>query len=233
MNFHNRQIRRIILQVRYEPTGDFVDNRGKILNLLKGKWNHLAFKHDKIIMKDEEKNLEGLITWKLSQITIENIPNFGIFKDLSKSRFPNDLWEIMNVKKFSWMGCRTMMVYSQEEKFDDIVDKLLLFYSVPNDCWDIIGGKPADVGFPFTFLTHERRINLTFGPMEKDQMKNQFFKVHENLPEIGLFIDCDYICNKEFESNKIRTFLNEAIEFADNKACDFVQKVIKSRSENK
>lgn len=225
MEFSKKQIRKIILQVKYEPTGNFVDKRGEILDLLSEEWEHRKFGHDRISLKDEEKNLQGLITWKMSQISVENVTLLSNFHDYAKNYFPNDLWKIMDIDNFTFMGCRTMIVLPSEN-FNELVNKFSKLYSISRNQWDIIGNKPKDVGFPFVFENDKRKVNLNFGPMKKEQMESQFFSITNDLPEVGLFIDSDYLERKDYESSKIRTFLKQATNFADKKACKFVKNLV-------
>jgi len=219
----DRLLRRVAVEIRFEHNGRFVDNRGRLLDIFASHWEWRQFKHDRIRVRSEGSNMEAEMTWNWLRFNMEVLPSFEEIRDAVQRALPDQIWRVLRLSRLAWLGCRSMMVYPVPEKeFGALVDHFRRYYSVPKSSWDILESTLSDVGLAFVLEPNEQsKVNLTFGPMEKSQMKT-FFALEDGLPGVGVFVDCDYTWRDGCHPNAVGQFMSEATRFADKKVSSFV-----------
>ncbi|KXS48708.1 MAG: hypothetical protein AWL62_1705 [Halanaerobium sp. T82-1] len=227
MNIDIKSIRRIELELRYPPTGDFVDKRGALLKRLKKYWDFRSFKHDRVECGNNDNSGTGIITWKQSYINVEGEPNYGKYSDAIHNTFSRKLWDEINVEEFTYI--RFSIYFLQEESelsYEEMNEKYSSLLNINDSTFDFISMEHTDVGFlSNVFEDKNKKITLTFGPTDISQMKSRFFNYHEDLPENGHIqkLNIEYKIPRE---NRLMVILKEIKEFINKEFIPFINKVI-------
>ncbi len=227
MEIDKKLIRRIEVELRYPPTGDFVDNRGFLLKKFKEHWDFRSFKHDRVECGDNDNSGNSIITWNQSYINIEDKPNYGNYSDIIRNTFSRRLWEEINVKEFTYL--RFSIYFLEEEpelSYKKMNEKYLSLLNISDSTFDLISMDHTDIGFlSNVFEDENKKITITFGPTTISQMKSKFFNYHENLPENGHLqkVDIEFKVSKE---NKIMPILDEIKGFLNQEFLPFMNKII-------
>jgi hypothetical protein len=231
MKLKNNKIKKIITQLNYKPTGAFIDNRGKIIDCgdyddAEERWSYRKFDYDKLQFKDDNNKNQSYITWKQAGFIMEDLPNFGFYSDHIGNKLPRELWSIMNVNNFLSAKYDIFLLFDTEDKFPSMVNKLKKLFNISEKTLESLDMKLADIGFPLIFEDENKRIKITFGPMEKEQMLS-FFDYKEDLPSEALFVQIEFL-TKENYINKADTKLlsKKVFDYTGNKIIPFIHKIV-------
>jgi len=185
-----------IFELRYEPFGTLLDIRGTIADEIK---KQLDFKHwfiteNRIDFRDNEdggREMAFISFRNLGYVSLRP-PTKNYFQDKS-ARFMKEILKIENFKMnpIHRIGIRSMFVITYGDKFESLKD---LFgqktLSRETDFEKLFEAKIFDNGISMIFRSGDSFFKIVSGPMEKEQMKG-FLRIHDDLPEVGLFFDID------------------------------------------
>jgi hypothetical protein len=217
MMMSNLKIWKAISEVRYPPAATLFDNRGRIAAAWQfhddlSEWR---IANNQVVIYNPSKSRLLMAGFANSAISEELPRNYRLFSDLAAD-FSCQVIETLQIQKISRLGIR--LVYMAERKgFKGLVRKIgKRLYRLEDEEWEIFGGFPEDIGFPLTLKLGQYKANFRFGPMEKEEYKQEnLFESEstlEKVPSVSIFIDFDlYRLDPTGNSPEslIRDFLDE------------------------
>jgi len=226
MKVDNYILKRINVNIAYKPTGAFIDNRGKLLEVVgPEKWTYRRYEYDRLFYEDKNNLNKCVLTWKRAIFSMEDVPNFGCFCDHIRNKLPKKLWDTMNVYKFDWIKFNVYLLYPTQEPFKKLVSQLRPLLNVEDEILKKIEIPFSDIGFPIRFENKRVRVQITFGPMEKEQM-NLFFEERDALPERAIFVEIEYIIKaNRVETVNLKTISQEVVDFVKDRAIPFIKDI--------
>ena len=210
-----------IIEIRYKPDPQILDIKGKIVQYLTNSskffdtWNITG--NDITLVSTKNKNLRAFFTFKRWALESINPISDDDFIQASTEIIQNSS-SLINIDKITRLGVRSTYIIGTELTFNDLLKemngKISKFDTTK------ISNKLIDTAFTFTFAEDNNKVNISFGPMSDEQIKENFID-SKDLPKNGLFVDIDTYCSKfekQLKTKDIVSFLKDAIKNGRGKA---------------
>jgi len=213
-------LQKAVLAVSYDPTGKFVDRRGKLLDQLDTPWAYRQYFNDKLVLRQKDLNAEGEVTWKSARFDIERLGDFDRCRDLLRKLVPPIIWDTLGVSRLRIAALRVMLLHPHDD-FEDLVAKLLRLYSIPQSVWSPLGGSPADLACHFEFNSEPFRVTLWFSPALPRHLEPAL-RSTEGLPDCALNLDCQ-LAATDLPAAKLHSSISDATNLIEGSICDVVR----------
>jgi hypothetical protein len=220
------QYKEYVLELKFKNNPIILDKLGKTtFKLLDSYFVHWEVSNGNMLkVWNDDKTFEGFFTYF----------RFGArFKDLDDKealiKFVRNILEMFPYLEAQRLGFRIKRFVMGENSFDELKD-LYKENLVIDDVTDLMPSGVSDIDYAFTILLKHKnnKVNVSSGPMEKDQAKI-FFKEPDNLKDSGVFLDTDYY--REFDPNvpiklkEIKEFLDSAEEISEEISENLIKKL--------
>lgn len=210
------------LEVRYEPSGSFLDVRGYVADYIRnhGFFPHWQIESNTVQFRDmpDRIKLDGAFAgYKSAGYIVVNPATRNYFYDSAiafwKLLVKNEHYKIPKVTRF---GCRTLAFVPTKLSFEEL--NALLFKTFFTDKFrEYMGGKQTDMQFVINLNEGEFEGRISGGPMHtKEAIVNMGFQCDE-FEKCGLFLDIDYFKTKSVDDSLIAKLLQEAVQLSWSK----------------
>ena len=222
----NPILSKFIFEVKYPAAAVFHDKKGSILQ----KMQDDRFEHwrlDTLIINsfNEEKTRLAFTTSR----------NFGTYFEFPESNFKDSLFKYirivsreLSIRKILRIGVRTFYLLPMDSLEDA---KNIFSKTVFNEFLQIIQnvGTPNDFESKFNFQFDKQKGQLSFGPMDSEQLINYFIKgtIDKeilNVPESFMFFDFDLFQDENYEFPKTDDLITHISKF-----CNSAEEIILSK----
>jgi len=203
-----------VLEVRHQASGRFLDVRGNVADLFRsnGLFPHWQIDSNVVHFRDNPKSPKkigafagyksaGLYTFDPETRNYFEDKAGQFWKTLSKNQFYN----IPEIQRF---GCRTKAFLNCSKSFKDINNSLYQkFFS--NEFRNLIGEKEEDLQIVVILNAGKFQINVTCGPIKKNEANNYFNFKSDHFDDTGIFLDIDVYIVNVIQSSKISSLVKE------------------------
>lgn len=162
-------------------------------------------------LQDTERKRIMLVEASRSVIDVQEPPNVGSCKDMVLQFFTRVNADIGVPSVLRW-GLRSTWIHKYDGSFQELLELCRQRVFGGSD----LAGRASDVGAVFDYLVaDDTKLSLTVGPMEYQQMKEQFFRFEPNtVPPVFLYADIDKgdTQTKHYSEKHLTQFLTRALE---------------------
>jgi hypothetical protein len=216
-----RRTKRIIVEARYSGVLSYSRLREDLFDKWIKDFTRTGVSDKSIEIIDETKNFKIFSEWNRSGLYFENVDDESDYIKRT-NEYLTKLLDHYKRTELSRIGNRFEFVLPYEGPFEELFK--ILKSSIYKEKIDEFG-EIVDLGvFGLTTKEGDYKVNITVGPVRKQEIipKNQF-KCDED-PEVALFLDIDYYSDikKEYELDK---FIQQAWKFADKKSKQFINSI--------
>lgn len=213
-------------EIRYtESTPEIFKFREKIINPLAGKSVNLSHITDGVEFYIDKKNIRVVVQSVRTGADIiltSSIPNATEYAKNNLQKTFKQINSSLNIYEIQRIGIRGIWIHKLDIDMQKIVD---LFKKKFFNSSSQLLKESVDLGIVLNFKIKNRKINLTFGPMNNTQFNQSIdlaekafpdIKLNMGIPENFVFIDFDYFLegSQKYNDNTFSTFFEEAISEA-------------------
>lgn len=212
-----------VLEVRYKPSGTFLDVRGSLADYVRGAktFPHWKIDVNVITFRDapnETKSEGAFVGYKSTGYVVYNPQTRNYFPDKAsafwKLILKNEQFEIPELQRF---GCRTKVFIPSERDFDEINSKM--YQDVFSEqLRSLLGGRETDLMFNVIMKDATFGIRIMGGPVKKDEARQYFSFDDPRFSNAGIFLDIDYSKSDGLKNDDVPKLLAKAVELTWQKA---------------
>lgn len=206
-----------VLEVRYSASGTFLDVRGFIADYIKqkGLFPHWKIDQNLVNFRDESDSmkLEGaFVGYKSAGYVALNPQTRNYFTDRAssfwKALLSNEHYKIPDPVRF---GARTKVFLPANQSFEEINKKLYeTFFTA--EARKLLGEKETDLSFTINLKEDIFDVQVTGGPIHKDEAGKYFQFKSDHFTKCGLFLDFDYFKLENLSLTNVPKLLKDAID---------------------
>ncbi|MGA9365577.1 MAG: hypothetical protein WBW16_14530 [Bacteroidota bacterium] len=205
-----------ILEVRHAAVGSFLDVRGFVADYVResGFLPHWKIDSNVVAFRDKPKKPFGetaFAGYKSFGYTSQNPPTKNFFQDRAgvfvRLILKNQHYNIPELTRF---GCRAKAFLPCDLDFATLNKRIHdSFFST--DFQKSVANKPTDILVVSEFDHSAFSGRISFGPMHKDEVSNQFEFQSEYFSSVGLFLDIDYFLTESVVASSLQKHLKESM----------------------
>lgn len=186
------------VEIRYKPNPKILDFRGTWAENIS---DHMGLPdwgiiENRIDIFSKAKNMHAFVGFRNAGFVTVDAPTSNYFPNQATKLFKylfglDGFGDPIFVER---LGVRFKFCTNFDGKFEELCEKYSTsFLSITDKAKKALGEnvKLIDIGGPLNFVDGLGNFNTMSGPMAKAQTE-QFFKKHDEYPEVGLFFDIDY-----------------------------------------
>ncbi len=186
-----------IVEIRFKPNPEILDYRGKwakeISELL--RLSHWGVTENRIdVFNDDDKTIQGFLSFRNMGFIIKNNPDSSNLynKTYSLLQFVFNQREIFSPLYVERIGVRFKYAIPFLITFEELLAKSLnRVHAISPNITSLYDAEIIDIGSPINLRTKNGYVNLSMGPMKKEQLKG-FFNPLVNPSEVSYYLDLDY-----------------------------------------
>ncbi len=217
------RVRKVIVEIRYPTAVGFFEKRGELIAVSETDSVNVKLQENRIEIDDRSNQCVKQIGFFTSSITSQRMETVGGFLLDVAGKWLQAIMDVMSVEELRRIGVRQLMVFPCDQSFESLVGQFVQGPLAINDSsWEIMDGRPYDVGLALDFELGEHAAHLKIGPMKAEQMAN-FFERTEDVPEVGIFVDWDYYTRSTVELKGLNPFLREVKDHLDERIKPFLE----------
>lgn len=217
-----------ILEVRYVPSGKFLDKIGHVASHFVDDLNIFPYwrvDKDTINFLDSDPEpvlMSGFISYKNAGYVCIDPPTDHFFSDKSIA-----FWKAFNknqlfpIPKITRVGIRKRCFIKSHLSFSEIRDAILTLFS--KNLLNELGAVSKDLQITQEYSIDQDQFRLILGPLNKDEAFKHFKFESEHFSSCGLFIDIDMYIDGECPD--VSSYIKKATSKI-NVQIDKIQKVI-------
>lgn len=212
-----------ILEVRYVPSGTFLDVRGYIADYVRQNdlFPHWKINSNVVNFRDNPESIKSegaFVGYKSAGYVAFNPQTRNYFADRAssfwKSLLKNNHYKIPEPTRF---GARTKIFVPSPHSFDKI-NKVLFELLFTEKARSLIGGKETDLQFTIDLREDIFDVRVIGGPTHKDEAGRYFQFESDHFNQCGLFLDLDYFKTDDLSLSNVPKLLKQAIDLTWCKA---------------
>lgn len=124
-----------------------------------------------------------------------------------KTLIKNQFYTIPELQRF---GCRTKAFLNCSKTFEEINDKLYNKFFT-EEFRILVGDKEKDLQIVVNLISGKFQINLTCGPIHKNEANNFFNFKSDHFEDTGIFLDIDVYIANGIQNSMIPSLVKEAM----------------------
>jgi hypothetical protein len=204
-------------EIRYPPSPDFMDCRGKLVSALRSdtltEWR---IDPARFIVHDKDKRRLLHAAFQSSVITTELPENLGHFRQQAE-HFLVTMGDTLTLTKLTRIGVRFYYLLpcpSFEPVMESLRDRLCQI-TMPQR--KALGGDIVDVSLGLTLRYESDKGSLFIGPMVREELQGRFESdaTKSDLPDAAVWADFDYYCEAPvFASGRFRPYIHQFLDQA-------------------
>jgi len=205
-----------VLEIRHQASGRFLDVRGYVADHFKSNelFPHWQIDTNVVQFRDDPttpKKIGAFAGYKSAGLYTFDPETRNYFEDKAgqfwKTLSKNQFYAIPEIQRF---GCRTKAFLNCSESFENINNSLYQkFFS--NEFRNLIGEKEKDLQIVINLISGKFQINLTCGPIKKNEANNYFNFKSDHFDDTGIFLDIDVYIEQNIQSTNISSLVKEAM----------------------
>lgn len=208
-----------VMEVRYQASGRFLDVRGFVADHFKSidLFPHWQIDNNIVQFRDDPKTAKKIgafVGYKSAGIYTFDPDTRNYFEDKAgqfwRTLINNEVFTIPEIQRF---GCRTKAFLNSSKSFDEINKSLYLNFFT-EDFRKLVGEKEKDLRVVINLISSKFQINITCGPINKNEAKNYFNFKSEHFEDTGIFLDIDVYLDKNIQSTMIPNYVKESTSLA-------------------
>jgi hypothetical protein len=206
-----------ILEVRYTPSGSFLDVRGYVADYIRenGFLPHWKIDINVVSFRDkpEKAEKEGAFAgYRNAGYFVYDPQTRNFFVDRSgsfwRTLMKNEHYKIPDIERF---GARTKVFLPSEKSFEDINKHV--FETLYTDMTrKVLGGTQTDVQFVVDLKEDDFDVRVSGGPIHEKEVGKYLSFDSKHFEKTGLFIDLDYNKAKNVKHDDVTKLLRAAVE---------------------
>lgn len=206
-----------VLEVRFRPSGTFVDKRGLIADYIveKGQFSYWRIETNVVNFQDMEggiKRVGGFVSFRNVGYVAYDPQTKNFFEDKAisfwKDFLSNPHFDLPLITRF---GLRTKTFITSNSNFESLESKMFSKF-FRTDVEDIVGGKRSDLQIVFDLSEDNFKSRLLLGPLHKDEANRHFSFSSEHFKATGTYIDCDIYQEKTVNQSEVPLLVKKAME---------------------
>lgn len=186
------QLRRCHFDVRFPPTGAIIENGDQINDLLVSQGLKVIRNDNRFSFHVESPDVRGWVSWKQAVLAVEAPGTYARVGEQVLSNLSRELWLLMKVSRFSFVGCRGELTAAWDGEFHQLRAALYRSMCHSEALNRVLSGEPADLALAYTLQDSETKTNIHIGPLGASEMA-QRFDGQDGLTGPHLFMDYDYV----------------------------------------
>ena len=203
--------KRVIVEVRYGGVLRYSTLRNELFDKWAQDFTSIKLGEPSIEVLDNHQTFKIFSEWHRSGLYFENVedPDFYIKKT---SEYLTKILDHYNRRTLKRIGNRFEFVLPYQGSFEELFK--ILKSNIYKEKIDELG-EIVDLGVTaLTAQEADRKINISVGPVRKEEItrKNEF--QYDEDPGVALFLDIDYYSDIQKEY-AVETFIREAWRFVD------------------
>ncbi len=205
-----------VTEVRYLASGRFLDVRGYVADHFKSVdlFPHWQIESNVVQFRDDPKTpkkIGAFVGYKSAGLYTFDPETRNFFEDKAgqfwKTLTKNQFYTIPEIERF---GCRTKAFLNCTKSFEEINETLYKkFFS--NEFHQLIGEKEKDLQIVINLISGKFQINITCGPINKNEARNYFNFASEHFNDTGIFLDIDVYIVNNIQSSMIPNLVKESM----------------------
>ncbi len=205
-----------IFEIRHEPSGIFLDKRGYIADHIRGNnlFNHWQIENNLVQFRDDPKivkKIGGFVGYKSIGLFCFDPETSNLFEDKAIQFWntvkKNQIYQIPELLRF---GCRTKAFISCDKDFKQLNKELYSnFFS--DSFKSLVGKGQEDLQIVIRQKQESLTINLTIGPVQKNEAGQYFNFENETFEKSGIYIDIDVSNQPPISHSEIKALIKKSM----------------------
>jgi hypothetical protein len=205
-----------VLEIRHQASGRFLDIRGYVADHFRSNelFPHWQIDSNVVQFRDDPKTpkkIGAFAGYKSAGLYTFDPETRNYFEDKAgqfwKTLSKNQFYTIPEIERF---GCRTKAFLNCSEDFENINERLYKKFFT-EEFRVLIGEKEKDLQIVINLNAGKFLLNLTCGPIKKNEANNYFNFKSDHFNHTGIFLDIDVYLLKDIQSSKIFSLVKEAM----------------------
>lgn len=172
-----------------------------------------------MVLEAKQKKIRTVLEFSRFGADLEDVPNLGHCVQ-TISALVKKVDDVVRLPRMSRVGIRSFWI----EPFDGDFATLLKRYKEKMLNKDALLEQAYDVSLVLDFGPDSRKLTVTTGPMELDQLKKQVLLYEaDNLPGLFSYVDADYATKEE--SDYSAKFLADFVKQGLDRGSEYAQKL--------
>ena len=206
-----------VLEVRYTPSGSFLDVRGYIADYVResGFLPHWNIEPNVVSFRDKPDKVqkEGAFAgYRNAGYLVYDPQTRNFFIDRASSFWrilqKNQHYKLPPLERF---GTRTKVFLPSDKSFEDI-NRSVFQTLYTEKTREVIGGTETDVQFIIELKEHEFDVRVSGGPVHKDEVQRYLSFDSKEFEKTGFFVDLDFYRTDGLKHDEIPRLLRVAID---------------------
>jgi hypothetical protein len=209
-----------IVEVRFKPDPQIIDIKGEVINSILNNstlFNNWNITGNTIALGSTKNNSLKIILnhakWGLEIISSSDDEDFiNITTEVIRST-----WNHYKYDNIMRLGVRSSFILKCDNSFESLLKQITSKVSILDT--EKISSSLTDVAYTYNFAEDNKKINISFGPMQKTQSIDNFPET-EKIPEVGIYIDIDVFMDtfeKKFKQSEYITTIKDSVNIAKEK----------------
>jgi hypothetical protein len=184
-----------IWQLRYPVAPRLLDIRGAIAqhwHQPTGELSEWRIEQARILLHSKSKDKALQFETTAATAVMEMPKDYAQFSEWAQA-FSVDTLDRLEISRLDRVGLR-LHYFAERPHFKQLVNKIRnQLFRLDDSGWNILGGRPIDLGFHVIFDRDGRRAYFRLGPMEKEQISElvESREIQALLPVVSLYADVD------------------------------------------
>lgn len=207
------------LEIRYEPSGSFLDVRGYVADYIRNNGHFPHWQIDSNVvnfrdMPDRIKQDGAFAGYKSAGYLVNNPATRNYFVDKASA-----FWKVLlrnehyKVPKATRFGCRTLVFVPTNLSFEAL-NKVIFETFFTEKFRTFMGQKETDLQFIVNLNEGEFQARISGGPLKEKEALNRMNFESDQFEKCGLFLDIDYFKTQGLDDSLITKLLHEAVELS-------------------
>jgi len=206
-----------VLEVRYVPSGSFLDVRGYVADYIResGLFPHWKIDTNVVNFRDKPNKVEkegAFAGFRNAGYLAYNPETRNYFVDRAgvfwRTLQKNEHYQIPPIERF---GARTKVFLPSDVSFEEINSRV--FHRLYTDTTrEVLGGTEKDVQFIVELIDEGFDIRVSGGPIHEGEVKRYLSFESKEMDQTGLYVDLDFYRTKNVEHRDIPKLLRAAID---------------------
>jgi len=205
-----------VMEIRHQASGRFLDVRGYVADHFKSNelFPHWQIDSNVVQFRDDPeapKKIGAFAGYKSAGLYTFDPDTRNYFEEKAgqfwKTLVKNQFYTITELQRF---GCRTKAFLNCSNTFEEINDKLYKKFFT-EELRQLVGDKEKDLQIVVNLVSGKFQINLTCGPIHKNEANNFFNFKSDHFEDTGIFLDIDVYIANSIQSSIIPSLVKEAM----------------------
>ena len=206
-----------VLEVRYTPSGSFLDARGYVADYIResGFLPHWSIQPNVVSFRDKPDKVqkEGAFAgYRNAGYLVYDPETRNFFLDRASSFWrilqKNQHYKLPPLERF---GARTKVFLPSDKSFEDI-NRSVFQTLYTERAREVIGGTETDVQFVIELKDHEFDVRVAGGPVHKGEVRQYLSFDSKEFEKTGFFVDLDFYRTDGLKHDEIPRLLRVAID---------------------